>query len=113
MLNSAEPSPTVISDWAATTPPTEPNKYRELIRVPALAVGRFSATPGYEDAQDLHTADEVYFIAAGAADLIIGSDIVPVRPGAIAYVPAGVAHRFTNIVKPLQVLVFFATTPPT
>ena len=111
MTESFAPAPTVIPDWTATTPPTEPNNYRELLRVPALAIGRFAAAPGYEDEQDLHTEDEVYFINAGTADLVIGSDTIPVRTGSIAYVPAGVAHRFTNIEEPLQVLVLFAASP--
>ena len=112
-LNSPGPSPAVIPDWTATTPPTEPNTYRELLRVPALAVGRFAATPGYEYERDLHTEDEIYFIATGEADLIVGTDTLPVRTRSLAYVPAGVAHRFTNIREPLQVLVFFATAPST
>jgi len=113
MISSSKPSPAVIPDWTATTAPTEPNKYRELLRVPALAVGRFAAAPGYEYQPDLHTDDEIYFIANGEADLIVGTETVPVRTGSIAYVPAGVAHRFTNIREPLQVLVFFATAPST
>jgi mannose-6-phosphate isomerase-like protein (cupin superfamily) len=108
MIGSSESGPAVIPDWTATAPPTEPNKYCELLRVSGLAVGRFAATPGYEYEQDLHTEDEIYFIASGEAHLIVGTDTVPVRTGSIAYVPAGVAHRFTNIRAPLQVLVFFA-----
>lgn len=113
MTSSAEPSPTVIPDWTVATSPTEPNRYRELLRVPALTVGRFAASPGHEYDQDLHTEDEIYFIAAGEADLIVGADAVPVRTGSLAYVPAGVTHRFTNIGEPLEVLVFFAPAPPT
>ena len=113
MISSAEQGPTVLADWTVTSPPTEPNKYRELLRVPALAIGRFAATPGFEYEDDLHTEDEIYFIAAGEADLILGADTVPVRTGTIAYVPGGVTHRFTNIAAPLQVLVFFATARST
>lgn len=111
MISPSVPLPVVIPDWTATTPPTEPNKYRELLRVPALAVGRFAATPGYEYEDDLHTEDEIYFITMGRADLIVGTDTVPVETGSIAYLPAGVAHRFTNVAEPLQVLVFFAAAP--
>lgn len=111
MINSLVPVPVVIPDWTATTPPTEPNKYRELLRVPALAVGRFAATPGYEYEDDVHAEDEVYFITTGRADLIVGADTVPVKTGSIAYLPAGVVHRFTNVTESLEVVVFFAAAP--
>ncbi len=46
----------------------------------------------------------------GRARLVADSGNVAVGPGSVVYVPAGEAHRFTDIEEDLAVLVFFA--PP-
>ena len=109
---TSQAGPTFIVDWATGTPPGGLGGYRELIRVPALAVGRFIAAPGHEDTQEPHTEDEIYFITAGEAHLIVGTEECRVQPGSIAYVPAGTHHRFTQIIQELEVLVFFAAATP-
>lgn len=103
--------PQFISDWTLGAAPDA--AYRELIRLPTLAVGRFTAPTGHEDSQDPHTEDEVYFVVAGEASLIVGDEVNRVEAGFIAYVPAGVRHRFTQITDHLEVLVFFARPLPT
>ncbi len=108
MTGPTGPSPAVIPDWVAATPPVATGAYHELLRVPALAVGRFTAPPGHEDSQEPHTEDEVYFVTTGEAHLVIGDDELAVGPGTIAYVPAGTPHRFTRIRQHLEVLVLFA-----
>jgi mannose-6-phosphate isomerase-like protein (cupin superfamily) len=60
------------------------------------------------DDQTPHTEDEVYFVSAGRAVLTIGGDRVPVQPGSLAFVAAGVEHRFSDITEDLETLVFWS-----
>jgi mannose-6-phosphate isomerase-like protein (cupin superfamily) len=84
--------------------------YRELTRVAALSLGLFSAGAGHQDTQQPHHEDEVYVVVSGTAVLVIDGTRTPVATGSIAYVPAGVPHRFEEIGEDLQVVVVFA--PP-
>ena len=72
----------------------------------SLTVARWPA--GSSDDQQPHTEDEVYYIARGRAVLTIGRERVPVAPGSVAFVAAGVAHRFSEIDEDLEVLVFWS-----
>jgi mannose-6-phosphate isomerase-like protein (cupin superfamily) len=100
-----------IADWSTAAAPPTGGAYTELLSAAALSVGRFTAPVGHEDTQSPHAEDEVYFVAAGEADLIVGAEHHAVRTGSITYVPAGMPHRFTNVRKAIEVLVFFAPTP--
>jgi uncharacterized RmlC-like cupin family protein len=82
--------------------------YAELLRVPALSLGLFLASTGYDDRQDPHAEDEVYVVTEGRAVLDVGGTLTPVGPGSMAFVPAQVPHRFLDIKESLRVLVFFA-----
>jgi mannose-6-phosphate isomerase-like protein (cupin superfamily) len=82
--------------------------YAESLRVPALSMGVFVASVGYDDQQDPHAEDEVYVVASGRAVLEVAGTRSPVGPGSIAFVPAGVPHRFSDISEDVRVLVFFA-----
>ena len=84
--------------------------YRDVLRVPALSLGLFAAGPGHHDTQTEHTQDEVYVVLDGAAVLDVAGERTPVSPGSVAYVPAGVPHRFMELTDDLRVLVVFA--PP-
>jgi len=86
--------------------------YREHLRVTSLSAGRFTATPGYNDQQQPHTEDEIYYVLAGQAVLDIDGISHPVTAGSLAYVPRGVAHRFTQISTDLDVLVVFTRANP-
>jgi len=72
----------------------------------SLTVARWPS--GSVDDQQPHTEDEVYYVARGRAVLTIGGDRVPVAPGSVAFVAAGVDHRFTEIDEDLEVLVFWS-----
>lgn len=85
--------------------------YREALRVPALSLGLFSASEGHDDTQTPHTRDEVYVVMEGSAVLVVGGERTAVSAGSVAYVPAGVSHRFAEIDGDLRVVVVFA--PPT
>jgi hypothetical protein len=84
--------------------------FAEFFRAPAgslsLTVARWPA--GSVDDQRPHTEDEVYYVAAGRGVLTIGDEVVPIAPGSIAFVAAGVEHRFGEITADLEVLVFWS-----
>ncbi len=82
--------------------------YHEFLRVPAMSAGMYELAVGAEDPQQPHTEDELYYVVAGRASLLVDTEDVPVKTGAMVFVPAGVAHRFHDITEALSVLVFFA-----
>lgn len=82
--------------------------YRELLRVPALSLGLYALDAGQADPQQPHGQDEVYVVVAGRATLEVDGEPTAVGPGDVAYVPAGVPHRFVDITEDLRVHVVFA-----
>jgi mannose-6-phosphate isomerase-like protein (cupin superfamily) len=84
--------------------------WQEFIRVPDLYTGLYEIPAGGEDGQSPHDHDEVYYILAGRATLIVEGDRVHVGPGSVAYVAKEKDHRFVDITEDLSILVFFATT---
>ena len=72
----------------------------------SLTVARWPA--GAIDDQQPHTEDEVYYIAAGRGVLTIGDEKVAVGHGSVAFVAAGIEHRFTDIDEDLEVLVLWS-----
>ena len=84
--------------------------FAEVFRAPSgslsLTVARWPA--GSIDDQQPHIEDEVYYVSAGRARLTIGAEEVEVEPGSVAFVAAGVEHRFSRIAEDLEVLVFWS-----
>jgi mannose-6-phosphate isomerase-like protein (cupin superfamily) len=84
--------------------------FAEVFRSPSgslsLTVARWPA--GSSDDQTPHTEDEVYHVVAGRAILTVGGNATRVEPGTVAFVAAGVAHRFSEISEDLEVLVFWS-----
>lgn len=84
--------------------------FAEVVRAPngslSITVARWPA--GSVDDQTPHTEDEVYHVVAGRATLVVGDVRQPVAPGTVAYVAAGVEHRFVDIGEDLEVLVFWS-----
>jgi mannose-6-phosphate isomerase-like protein (cupin superfamily) len=84
--------------------------FAEVFRAPgaslSLTVARWPA--GSVDDQRPHTEDEVYYVAGGRAVLTIGEEGVRVTRGTVAFVAAGVEHRFSEISEDLEVLVFWS-----
>jgi len=107
----ARPMPDVLQfrDELARLAP-EGHDFAEFFRSPSgslsITVVRWPA--GSVDDQQPHTEDEVYYLAAGRAVLLIAGTPHPVEPGSIAFVAAGVEHRFTEISEDLEVLVFWS-----
>lgn len=84
--------------------------FAEFFRAPSgslsLTVARWPA--GSLDDQQPHTEDEVYYVVSGLAMLVIGDERAAVRAGSVAFVAAGVEHRFVEISEDLNVLVFWS-----
>ena len=82
--------------------------YAEFFRSSTLSLTVARWPAGSVDDQQPHTEDEVYYVSAGRGILTIGGDAVPVEPGSVAFVAAGVEHRFGSITEDLEVLVFWS-----
>jgi mannose-6-phosphate isomerase-like protein (cupin superfamily) len=86
------------------------HEFAEFFRSPSgslsLTVARWPARS--VDDQRPHTEDEVYFVSAGRAVLTIGEERVAIGPGSLAFVPAGVEHRFSEITEDLETIVFWS-----
>lgn len=89
---------------------TSGRAYLEFLRVPSLSMGVYVLPAGGTDAQQPHTEDEVYYVAAGRASIRVGSEDYVVEPGSVVFVEAGIEHRFHTIREHLTLLVFFS--PP-
>lgn len=88
----------------------EGHDFAEVFRSPSgslsMTVVRWPA--GAVDDQQPHTEDEVYYLVAGRAILLMNGEQHPVEAGSVAFVAAGVEHRFTQISDDLEVLVFWS-----
>jgi mannose-6-phosphate isomerase-like protein (cupin superfamily) len=82
--------------------------YHEFLRRPSLSAGIYELPAGGTDPQQPHGEDEVYVVLAGSARLSAGDSVIPVEPGSIVFVRAGVPHAFQDIGEELAVLVLFA-----
>lgn len=83
-------------------------RYQEFLRVPAMSAGVYGLPAGAPDPQPVHSEDEIYVVLRGCGTLRVAEEDRPMAPGSIAYVAAGVDHRFHSIEEDLEVLVFFA-----
>ena len=84
--------------------------FAEIFRSPggslSLTVARWPA--GTTDDQTPHTEDEVYHVIAGRAVLVVAEERRPVAAGSVAFVAAGVDHRFVEIEEDLETLVIWS-----
>lgn len=84
--------------------------FAEVLRAPgeslSVTVARWPA--GSVDDQQPHTEDEVYYVVRGRAVLTTGGERVAVAAGSLAFVAAGVEHRFSEISEDLETLVFWS-----
>ncbi len=82
--------------------------YFEFLRTASMSCGLYVLPAGAIDDQEPHTEDEVYHVVRGRAMIRVGTEDLPVEPGSIVFVPAGVDHRFHSIEQSMEVLVVFA-----
>jgi mannose-6-phosphate isomerase-like protein (cupin superfamily) len=102
----------VIAEAGTYTPPEggEPTHWIDHLASDALSVGTYSVPAGGLDDQTPHTEDEIYVVRSGRATLVTSSGTAEVGPGSVVFVPAMEAHRFTEILEDLAMVVIFA--PP-
>jgi mannose-6-phosphate isomerase-like protein (cupin superfamily) len=81
--------------------------YLEFLRVPDLSVGLYVLDAAAIDRQSPHTEDEAYVVMRGRGRLRMGEEDVAVGPGSVAFVAAGIDHRFHDIEERLVILVAF------
>lgn len=84
--------------------------YQEFLRRPGFSMGMYLLPAGGQDAQHPHSADEVYVVQHGRAQLDVGGETIDVGPGDVISVDRGQGHHFLSITEDLAVLVIFA--PP-
>ena len=84
--------------------------YLRFLNERNMSAGLYALEKGALDPQQPHREDEVYVVVSGRAYLTVGDETTTVGRGSVAYVPAGVPHRFHHITDDLRVLVVFS--PP-
>jgi mannose-6-phosphate isomerase-like protein (cupin superfamily) len=90
--------------------------YQEFLRVPTMSAGLYVLAAGATDTQTPHHEDEIYYVIRGKGRFRAGvrnqgrgqEEDHEVSAGSVLFVPAGVEHRFHDIVEELAALVFFA-----
>jgi mannose-6-phosphate isomerase-like protein (cupin superfamily) len=83
-------------------------EYLEFIRVQAMSAGIYRLPAGSADQQTPHLEDEVYVVMEGRATLAVDGERRPVSRGSVAFVAAGVEHRFQDVAEDLVAVVLFA-----
>ena len=78
-----------------------PIRWRTLVsadRTPSagLSMGVFEVPPGSRLAPHRHEPQEVYYIVAGEAEVLLDGVWRPVRAGDVAYFPGGAVHGARN-----------------
>ena len=100
---------TTLNALASAQPASQ--AYRPFLQQSSMEAGIYQLAAGATDSQETHQRDELYVILSGSATLEVDGTRQAITAGSIAYVRAGVRHRFTAITSALQVLVVFASAP--
>lgn len=84
-----------------------------FLRVPTLYCGLYQLKANAKDRQAPHKEDEVYCVIRGSGKFEVGSgenkETISYRTGSILFVKAGLPHRFSEISKDTELIVFFST----
>jgi mannose-6-phosphate isomerase-like protein (cupin superfamily) len=95
-------------DDLATETRRSGQRFHEFLRVDSLSCGMYILPGGGEDDQIPHQQDEVYVVAKGTGQILVGDETQAVGPGSIIFVAANVEHRFFDFSDDLEILVLFA-----
>jgi mannose-6-phosphate isomerase-like protein (cupin superfamily) len=104
--------PEGVADLSDALARLEPgvHDFVEVLRAPngslSVTIARWPA--GSVDEQTPHGEDEVYHVTAGRGVLVVAGERLPVQAGSVAFVAAGVEHRFVEIAEDLEVVVFWS-----
>ncbi len=85
--------------------------YYEFLDEAALQAGVYLLPADSSDNQSPHAQDEIYYILAGEAQIMVDGVDVAVQEGDVVFVKAGIDHRFHTILSNLRTLVIFTNTP--
>jgi mannose-6-phosphate isomerase-like protein (cupin superfamily) len=89
-----------VEEVLARLPLTENEKWKEGVwDVEPFKKGDVTLVffaPRGTDYQTPHDEDELYFIARGTGDIVIGGERHRFEPGDVFFVPAKIEHRFEN-----------------
>jgi mannose-6-phosphate isomerase-like protein (cupin superfamily) len=94
-----------VEDWLAKLPADGRMRF-----VTAFARGQLEVelyAPKGEDKQQPHPRDEIYIVAAGSGDFVMGDERVKFSAGDALFAPAGMAHRFENFTGHFATWVMF------
>lgn len=100
---------TTLDTIASAQPASQ--AYRAFLQQGSMEAGIYQLGPGATDSQDTHARDELYVVLNGTATLEVDGTQQAMSPGSMAWVRAGVRHRFVDLVDGLRVLVIFANAP--
>lgn len=65
--------------------------------MPAININEGTLKPGCSTAGGVHTHNEIYYAVSGKAILHLDNETYTLRPGSIAFIPAGVFHSLDNL----------------
>ena len=82
--------------------------YLQFLNEGSMSLGLYALPAGSTDSQTPHAEDEIYYVVAGRAAIVVAGERRPVQPGSIVFVAKEVEHRFVDIEEDLSILVFFA-----
>jgi putative monooxygenase len=78
----------------------------------AAYVGWFEAQAGMTVPEHNHAKEaELLFVVAGAGEMKIAGEVIPIRAGMAVHVPVGVKHSF-KATEPLQAVQFYSPSGP-
>lgn len=94
-----------LNEGLSILPSTDGSRFVKVFEHGSLRVEVYA--PQGTDPQQPHTRDEVYIIAQGSGDFVIGESRLTFGPHDFLFAPAGEPHRFENFSEDLAVWVLF------
>lgn len=94
-----------IDEGLSLLPSTDGSRSIQVFEHGSLTVKVYA--PRGTDPQQPHTRDEVYIVAQGSGEFVIGESRLRFGPRDFLFAPAGEPHRFENFTDDLAVWVLF------
>lgn len=82
--------------FAHATPPSQGERFDELLRHKNLVIERILSSPGIRSAEYVQAQDEWVLLVQGEAGLIVGGKPVRLVAGDHLFIPAGVPHTVVD-----------------
>ena len=94
-----------VEEGLSLLPSTDGARFVKVFEHGSLSVEVYA--PRGADPQQPHTRDEVYLVAQGSGEFVIGESRLSFGPHDFLFAPAGEPHRFENFSADLAVWVLF------